>query len=51
MVGLEQVWHSQVREEDPGQEKNLSQSLCQQGDDLQLQRDVDNHLGVGVKKL
>ena len=51
MVGLEQAGHSRVREEEPGQEKNVNQSHCQEADDLQLQKDVDIQRGVGVREL
>jgi len=51
MVGPEQASHSQVQEEGHAQEKDLKKSLRQQGDYLQLQRDVDHHLEVGVKEL
>ena len=51
MVGLEQAGHNQVREKGPGQKKNLNQSLCQQGDDLRLQRDIDIQWEVGVREL
>ena len=44
-----QAWHNEVREEERGQEKNLDQSLCQQGDDLP--RDIDNQWEVGLMKL
>ena len=50
MVGLEQAGHNQVREEGPGQEKNVNQSHCQEANDLQLQKDVDIQRGVGVRE-
>ena len=49
MVGLEQAWHSQVQEEEPGQEKNLNQSRYRQGEGLK--RASDNQREVGVMKL
>ena len=50
MVGLEQAGHSQVREEGPGQEKNVNQSHCREANDLQLPKDVDIQRGVGAKE-
>ena len=51
MVGLEQAGHSRVREEGPGQEKNVNQSHCREADDLQLQKDVDIQREVTVREL
>jgi hypothetical protein len=51
MVGLEQAGHSEVREEGPGQEKNVNQSHCREANDLQLQKDVDIQRGVGAREL
>ena len=48
MVGLEQAQHSQARKEEDGQEKNLSQSLCQWREGLK--RASNNQWEVGVKK-
>ena len=51
MDGLEQAGHSQVWEEWPGQEENVSQSHCREAKDLQLQKDVDIQREVGAREL